>query len=331
MGTLNDWKAYRGTPEKVAKDHLILDDNALPGNDVYRGARVHIYFPSRSLQMTAMVVGYIASLRKLEIHAPTYDGELPWVPPVGAALVDASYIIEPIGFEPMTSDAMARAVLDAEWGDYGRVGSFGFGLADKLDDLIVAAQKTQAASERAINTVVAFEAKVDRSIKALQTLADEVAKLANDLPDKLADAVPSDTSDKTKDLATFTECLLDLRADIATITGLLPAELVDGRMPAHVGEMAPDTIDAPTMTAEAADRIADHVLRRASNKAHTSQYGDKPKFPSLLGVVAKSAHPVEEKDGKIITAGPDPKKGPFGTQFIERGKDGAITKIGGSK
>lgn len=78
-----------------------------------------------------------------------------------------------------------------------------------------------------------------------------------------------------------------INADTIDISGRLPAALVSGRMDSSVGAMAAGVIGAAAVAAGAANKLADHVLRRSLASVQASSDGDAVSFRSALGAVRK--------------------------------------------
>lgn len=107
-------------------------------------------------------------------------------------------------------------------------------------------------------------------------------------------------------------------ADTDNIRTRLPAALVSGRIDASVGAVATDAISAAGVSAGAANKVADHTLRRTYANARASSDGDAVNFRSLLGAIGKlvnkwaisgSTLTVYQEDDVTSTA-------PGGTQAI---------------
>lgn len=84
----------------------------------------------------------------------------------------------------------------------------------------------------------------------------------------------------------------DVEADTQDIQSRLPAALVSGRIDASVGATQTDAISAAGVSAGAANKVADHTMRRTTANVEASSNGDTLGARSLYGAAARLAHKV---------------------------------------
>lgn len=84
----------------------------------------------------------------------------------------------------------------------------------------------------------------------------------------------------------------DVEADTQDIQSRLPAALVSGRMDSSVGATQTDAISAAGVSAGAANKVADHTMRRTTANVEASSNGDTLDARSLYGAAARLAHKV---------------------------------------
>lgn len=106
-----------------------------------------------------------------------------------------------------------------------------------------------------------------------------------------------------------------VKSDTAAALTRLPAALIGGRMDSSVGAMTVDVITSGVIAASAANKIADHVIRRTFANARLSADGDAVAFRSLLGAEAKLVNKWAIA-GSVLTIYQEDDATALGTQNI---------------